>query len=154
MSSMLALPQTPQALVVAHQEPCGELDVVAGRTHRHGQRGAVYPDAEWFLGGEQVGACCRTAALTVRRERHPQYSSSCRAPGPLASPRSIQGRYGATGPGGQMRDVRRYLEQAGRPGCRTEEMRPVAGQQSKRAVRPAYAEPELMHAPAGIDGAR
>src|SRR5579863_7938237 len=33
-------------------------------------------------------------------------------------------------------------------------MRPVAGQQSERAVPAGHAEPELVHGPAGIDGAR
>lgn len=41
---------------LADQEPGRELDVIVGRAHRHRQRGAVDPDAEWLLARQQVSA--------------------------------------------------------------------------------------------------
>ena len=57
-----------------------ELDVVAGGTHGHGQRGAVHPDPERLLAREEVGPGRAATGPAVAGQRDPQHAPPRRPP--------------------------------------------------------------------------
>ena len=72
----------PEEQALGEQEAGGQIDVVTWSAHRHGERRAVHPDRQRFLGREQIGPVLRIAGY-----RHPQHSPPRRVTAHMAKVR-------------------------------------------------------------------